>query len=176
MVGSALEPKARASSTLALDPTSLSRMSIVALDELFATLEPASLTELQGRKRGRLLAVAGLDWMPAKARGALLGLATELPIVGGVWRGERFDGEFGANAWLAPGRGLEFARYLVREAPALDGGGVVIRLDYDVATNPVALRGILGELRRLGPGLFLARLYYRWGERAVKLLYFTLES
>lgn len=177
MVGTSLEPKVRASSMLAVDPSSLSRMSIPALDELFAELAPATLGELQGHKRARMLAVAGLDWMPAKARGALLGLATELPFVGGgVWRGESFDGEFGSNAWLLPGRGLEFARYLVREAPALDGCGAVIRLDYDVSTNPAPLRRLVGELRHLAPGLFLVRLYYRWGERAVKVLYFMLES
>src|SRR5690606_22795831 len=145
---------------------------MVELDNLFGELDVASLAELQGRKRGRVLAASGLDWIPGVARSALFGLINELPI----WRGKSFEGEFGANTWLLPGHRLQFARFLVREAPALRGQGTVIRLDYDVAANPAPLRKIVGELRHLGPGLFLARVQYLWGDRVVKILYFTLES
>ncbi|PRQ09553.1 hypothetical protein [Enhygromyxa salina] len=167
-----LQPSARASSLHAVDPASLSRMPIAALDELFAELEPASLAQLQGHKRGRVLAVTGFDWVPGVARSALLGFINQLPI----WRGEVFEGEFGTNAWLLPGHRLEFARYLVREAPALDGSGPVIRLDYDVAANPKPLRRIVGELRILAPGLFLVRMQLMWGTRVVRASYFTLSS
>lgn len=145
---------------------------MVELDLLFAELDPATLGELQGRKRGRVLGLSGLDWVPGVARSTLFGLLNELPI----WRGKSFEGEFGANAWLLASQRLQFARFLVREAPALDGGGMVIRLDYDVAANPAPLRRIVGELRHLGPGLFLARMQYLWGERVLKVLYVTLES
>lgn len=147
-------------------------MSMAELDGLFAELDVASRGELQGRKRGRVLAVSGLDWIPGVARSALFGFLNELPI----WRGKSFEGEFGANAWLLPGHRLQFARFLVREAPALDGRGMVLRLDYDVTANPAPLRKILGELRHLAPGLFLARLQFLWGDRVIKVLYFTLES
>jgi hypothetical protein len=169
---STLQPELRASSLHAVDAASLARMSMTELDGLFAELEPAGLGELQGRKRGRILALSGLDWVPDAARSALFQLLNQLPI----WRGKHFEGEFGANAWLLPGHNLKFARYLVREAPAEDGTGSVIRLDYDVAANPRPLRGIVGELRHLGPGLFLARMQYSLGDRVIKVLYFTLES
>lgn len=147
-------------------------MSMAELDGLFAELDVAALAELQGRKRGRVLAASGLDWIPGVARSAVFGLINELPI----WRGKSFEGEFGANAWLLPGHQLQFARFLVREAPAVDGEGTVLRLDYDVAANPAPLRRILGELRHLAPGLFLARMQFLWGDRVVKVMYFTLES
>lgn len=147
-------------------------MSMAELDALFAELDVASRGELQGRKRGRVLAVSGLDWIPGVARSALFGFLNELPI----WQGKSFEGEFGANAWLLPGHQLQFARFLVREAPAVDGRGMVLRLDYDVTANPAPLRKILGELRHLAPGLFLARMQFMWGDRVVKVLYFTLES
>ncbi|KIG13614.1 hypothetical protein DB30_07822 [Enhygromyxa salina] len=172
MTEHSLQSSARASSLHNLDPASLSRMSTTALDELFTELEPAELAQLQGHKRGRVLAVTGLDWVPAAARSALLGFVNQLPI----WRGEVFEGEFGANAWLLPGSRLEFARYVVREAPALDGSGPVIRLDYDVSANPKPLRRIVGELRYLGPGLFLVRMQLLWGSRVIRASYFTLES
>lgn len=142
------------------------------LDTRFAELPPATLAELQGHKRGRVLAVSGLDWVPGVARSALFALVNELPL----WRGQHFEGEFGSNAWLLPGPGLPFARYLVREAPAVDGSGPTIRLDYDVRANPRPLRRIVGELRQLDEGLFLARTQYLWGERVIKVLYFTLEG
>jgi hypothetical protein len=167
-----LQPAARSHSLDAIDPNSLTRLTIRELDELFADLDSASLGELQGYKRGRVMAVSGFDWVPGIARSSVLRFVNELPI----WRGENFDGEFGANVWLLGGGRLQFARYLVREAPALDGRGPVIRLDYDVAANPRPLRRIVGELRHLGPGLFLARMQYLWGDRVVKILYFTLES
>ena len=167
-----LQPHARPSSLHAVDARSLARMSMGELDGLFADLDVATLGELQGRKRGRVLAVSGLDWVPGVARSAVFGLVNELPI----WRGKSFEGEFGANAWLLGSHRLQFARFLVREAPGLDGDGVVIRLDYDVAANPAPLRRIVGELRHLAPGLFLARMRLMWGDRVVKVLYFTLES
>jgi hypothetical protein len=167
-----LQQQVRASSLHPVDARSLARMTMRELDELFAELDVASHGELQGRKRGRVLAVSGLDWIPGVARSALFGLVNQLPI----WRGKSFEGEFGANVWLLPGHRLQFARFLVREAPALDGAGTVLRLDYDVNANPTPLRRILGELRHLGPGLFLARTQYLWGDRVVKVLYFTLES
>jgi len=119
-----------------------------------------------------VMAVSGFDWVPGIARSTVLRFVNELPI----WRGKSFEGEFGANAWLLGNGRLQFARYLVREAPALDGRGPVIQLDYDVAANPRPLRRIVGELRHLGPGLFLARMQVLWGDRVVKIMYFTLES
>lgn len=155
-----------------LDPDALTRLTIRELDELFAGLDRATLGELQGRKRGRVMAVSGFDWVPGVARSAVLRFVNELPI----WRGTQFEGEFGSNLWLLGGGHLQFGRYVVREAPALDGQGSVIRLDYDVAANPRALRRIVGELRHLGEGVFLVRLQYLWGDRVVKILYFTLEQ
>jgi hypothetical protein len=171
-VTATLQQHVRPSSLHPVDARSLARMSMAELDGLFAELDVASRGELQGRKRGRVLAVSGLDWIPGVARSALFGLINELPI----WRGKSFEGEFGANAWLLSGHHLQFARFLVHEAPALDGPGTVLRLDYDVNANPAPLRRILGELRHLGPGLFLARMQVLWGDRVVKVSYFTLES
>ena len=156
----------------AVDPATLARMSMRALDELFAQLEPAGIEELQGHKRGRLLAVKGFDWMPGIARSLIMALVNRLPI----WSGESFEGEFGTNAWLLPGTRVEFARCLVRRAEVLDGEGEVLQLDYDVAANPKLLREVVGELRELRPGLFLVRTRYRIGARAPKVSYFTLES
>ena len=85
-------------------------------------------------------------------------------------------GERGTNLWgIGPFR-RSFAEFRVETAAALDGSGPCLRLDYDVPENPLPLRGILGELRALGPGLFLGRMHYRAGSGGACLLYFTLEA
>jgi hypothetical protein len=150
----------------AVDPASLGRLSMAELHELFADLELAELSQLQGRKRGHVLAFAGLDWLPAPVRRALLAR--------GPWRGQHVDGEFGSNTWLIDR--LEFAHYVVRTAEAIDGSGPVLRLDYDVAINPKPLRGFIGELRYLAPGLCLARTWYVLGERTLPVSYLLIES
>jgi hypothetical protein len=150
----------------AVDPASLGRLSLSELDELFAELDIAELTQLQGHKRGHVLALGGLDWLPAPVRRALLARAP--------WRGNSVEGEFGSNTWLLDR--LEFAHYVVREAQAIDGSGPVLRLDYDVAINPKPLRGFVGELRYLAPGLCLTRMYYVLGERTLQVSYLLLES
>jgi len=168
-----LTPKPAGRDLHNVDPKALSRMSMAALDELFAELEPAELSAVQGQKRGKLLALRGLDWLPGPARQLLMGLVNRLPI----WSGERFEGEFGTNAWVLPGSRIEFARYLVREREAIDGRGVVLHLDYDVAPNPKLVRDFIGELRELRPGVYLVRTRYRIAnERAPKISYFLLES
>jgi hypothetical protein len=150
----------------AVDPASLGRLALSELDELFAELDVAELAQLQGHKRGHVLALGGLDWLPAAVRRALLAR--------GPWRGNNLEGEFGSNTWLLDR--LEFAHYVVREAEAIDGSGPVLRLDYDVAINPKPLRGFVGELRYLGPGLCLARMWYVLGERTLRVSYLLLES
>lgn len=153
-----------------VDTKALARMSMAALDELFAKLEPAKVGELQGHKRGQLLALRGLDFLPGAARQLLMNVINRLPI----WSGERFEGEFGTNAWILPGSRIEFAHYLVREHESLDDGSPVLRLDYDVAPNPKLLRDLVAELRELKPGVYLARTRYRIAGRAPKVSYFLL--
>lgn len=155
-----------------IDTAALSRMSMSALDELFAALEPAALEHIQGHKRGRIVALRGFDWIPGFARGAAMAILNRVPL----WTGESFEGEFGTNAWLLPSSRIEFARCVVRHAESEDGEGEVLRLDYDVAANPKLLRELVAELRVLRPGTFLVRTRYRFGQRSVKVSYYLLEE
>ena len=147
----------------AVDPGSLAQQSVPALDRLFASLEAPTPEQLSGSWRGSLIAVAGLDWLPGPVRRAVFDRS--------LWEGVSFDGEFGTNTWAL---GRDFARFLAHEAPALDAKGRVIRLDYDVAINPRPLRGLVGELRSLGPGLFLVRMRYRHPRGLVTVSYVVL--
>lgn len=56
-------------------------------------------------------------------------------------------------------------------------GQPALLLDYDVPRNPAVIRPVLGELRVLGPGTYLARMRWRGpGRRVLTILYFALQA
>ncbi|NVB38088.1 hypothetical protein G6O69_09615 [Pseudenhygromyxa sp. WMMC2535] len=166
-----LQADPRAHSLDSEDPSTLARMSMRELDELFAGLQAPPASAFCGHQRGRVIAIFGLDWLPREARALLFKVVAELPL----WRGQDIEGEFGANAWLLPYAGLHFGRFLVREVAGRDGGEV-LRLDYDVAANPRPLRRLSSELRRLDDGLYLVRVQIRLRGDEREFLYVTLKS
>ncbi len=157
----------------AVDARSLAHLSRVALDALFASLPAPAAGECEGELRGVQIDLAGLDRLPGRVRAALLA-----PLRGplGLWRGKRLTADRGVNVWgVGPAR-RSFGRFRIAPAAALDGSGPCLQLDYDVPENPLPMRGILGEVRRLGPGMFLGRMLYRAGSGRTCVLYFTLEA
>lgn len=157
----------------AVDARSLARRSRADLDALFGSLPAPAPSELAGELRGVQIDLAGLDRLPSWLRAGILAV---LRAPAGPWRGKRLAGERGTNVWgIGPVR-RTFAEFRVAPARVVDGAGPCLQLDYDVPENPLPLRGILGELRTLGPGLFLGRTHYRVGSGRICLLYFTLEA
>ncbi len=156
----------------AVDPRSLARLARTDLDRLFATLPAAALDQVQGHLRGSLMGVSGIDRLPLGLRTGLYALL-RTPL--NVWRGKRFEGTRGVNVWGVGDGQLSFAAFTTKVALALDGSGLCVQLDYDVPENPLVLRGIVGEVRSLGPGLFLARMNYRVGSGRTCVLYFSME-
>lgn len=171
----AADPEANAQ-TRTDAPADLRDLRLASLDELdriFAQGSVPSAGELDGAYRGRLLAVAGTDTLPAPLR-LLLDALYGAPAPLMPWLGKRFDttadeGRVGSNIWLTEA-GPHFASYKVRDA----GGACV--LDYDVAPNLPPLRRIRGEVVRLAPGLYLGRMGLRVGTTTPTLLYFALET
>jgi hypothetical protein len=155
----------------AVDAGSLASRSRSQLDALFASL-PAP-TELQGDLRGTQIDLAGLDRVPRAIRSGLLAV---LRTPASPWCGKRLAGSRGTNLWGFGPLRRPFAQFRVATAEALDGSGPCLQLDYDVPENVLPLRAILGELRTLGPGLYLGRMHYRTGSGHSCILYFTLAA
>lgn len=153
-----------------VDARSLSRRTRAELDELFRSLPAPAPAALRGDLHGTQVDFTGLERLPAAIRGGILA-SLRGPL--GLWRGKRLSGERGTNLWAA---GRTFAQFRIATSEAVDGSGPCLQLDYDVPENPLPLRGILGELRTLGPGLYLGRMHYRVGSGRTCLLYFTLEA
>lgn len=156
----------------AVDARSLASRSRAELDAIFAALPAPDLAELRGDLRGSLMGVLGVDRLPSWLRDGIYAVL-RTPL--NVWRTKRFAGDRGVNRWGVGDGQLSFAAYRVKLTVALDGTGPCAQLDYDVDENLLPLRGIIGEVRRLGPGLLLARMNYRAGSAHACVLYFTLE-
>lgn len=156
----------------AVDARSLASRSRTELDAIFAALPAPELSELRGDLRGSLMGVLGLDRLPVWLRDGIYA-ALRTPL--NVWRAKRFAGDRGVNRWGVGTGQWSFAAYRVKLTVALDGTGPCAQLDYDVDENLLPMRGIVGEVRRLGPGLLLARMNYRAGSAYACVLYFTLE-
>ncbi len=108
------------------------------------------------------MAAVALDPLPAPLRRAALDLVAGLS----PWRGKHFGAGRGSNRW-GP---LDLRRVHFRAALAERAGALV--MDYDVDENPSIFKGMRGDLRCLGPGLYLGRM--SWAGAAV--LFFTLEA
>lgn len=147
----------------------LFRLSQAELDQLFDTLAPVAITELNGSFRGHLMGVSGLDLLPRVLRSWLYALL-QTPL--NPWRGKCFANGEGSNLWLSVKGQVRFAHYVI----ARDAASGQEFLNYDVAANWNPLRGIRGEARWLNDSVVLARMNYRTANKTVRVLYFTLEA
>lgn len=149
----------------------LSRLRCGQLQSVYReALLPERLSALNGRPRGRLLAVAHFD------RGPLLRLVS---LAAGSrffpWEGKNFESTgkktgIGRNRVNLLMRDYEWFGFKTRvEKSALDGKSCV-RLDYGLAENPWPVNRLRDELREVSPGLYLGpTLFQARGEH--RLLY-----
>jgi hypothetical protein len=96
----------------------------------------------------------------------------------GSWLGKTFDAKTatGRNR-MKSGEGVEL-RYPFR---TWVGRGIadpvqVIKIDYDIAGNPMWLRRILDEIVQVGPNHFLGKVHVRWGAVHLTAGYFELRK
>lgn len=140
------------------------------LAELFATLAPVSAEEMAGEWIGEMAGVIGLERLPRPVRKLVHSL---LP----GWQGKRFEGSGGANIWGTRARNTDWLRNRIEpiEHSPVDGRAS-LWLDYDVPENPVALRAIRGELRRLDSTVVLGRMSWQTRAKLHCVLYFPLRQ
>ncbi len=168
-----MEPVRKDSGREAPGAEALGYMTQPQLQQLFRSLRAPQPDELDGAYRGRLLTTAGMNLLPSVVKAPLLEML-QGPYM--PWRGKRFEKGKGANYWLKDQGGWDLFEYDTLIAPALDGSGDVFQLDYDVESNPRPARRIVGEVRKVSDGLYLARMNYKLPVRSPELLYFTLEK
>lgn len=152
----------------------LSRMSFDQLERLYREGSvPSDLAALDGRPRGRLLAVRNTGRGPlARALRTVTGLRA-FPWAGKVFRATSKDHGEGRNR-LRLGAESELVPFeTCFEESVLDGRRCIV-LDYDLKANPAPARRIRDELRRVGDGLYMGPMFLKTGKRPRMMLWWAV--
>lgn len=118
-------------------------------------LLPDRLSALNGRPRGRLLAVSYLDRGPLRALASLVAGSRFFP-----WDGKSFSSTgkktgAGRNRLHVLNRHYEWFSFKTRVEKSLLDGKPCVRLDYGLGENPWPINKLRDELREVSPGLFM---------------------
>jgi hypothetical protein len=174
-------PRASASKRTggSLDLDQLAARSFEDLEAMYrGAPEPTDLRGVDGRPRGRMLAVRSIS--NGVLGGAIRKFAGSRSF---VWDGKTFSshdalhGE-GINRVQVPGvlgRQQLFPFATRIEASAIDGRKAIV-LDYDLDQNPGMIRRIHDEIREVEPGLYLGPAMWKGASGKVTVLWFALDT
>lgn len=137
----------------------LVRMSEQELDRIYR--QGGAATVPSGKIRGTALVRPGSRWNRPLAKAAR-------PL----WQGKVFDGDGGGaiNRFF----GMRVIRGEVYQGESWFDGGPALILDYQRTSRLYA--PYRDEIRQIGPGLYLGRMYERTEPRPTQTLYFVLED
>lgn len=154
----------------------LKARSLEELEALYRELpEPEGVKSLDGKPKGEMLAVTGLDWKPVSS---LLRAFGDSPVF--PWLGKGFDPRSevlgsGNNRLNLLGFKPELFDFKTKlDHSVLDNRGCVL-LDYDVEANPLPIRHIRDELREVAPGLWFGPAMAVVGDHHYPVLWFAVD-
>ncbi len=158
-----------------LDLDALARLDVGALGELYARASrPTSVSGLEGRPRGRMLAVRSLDGRRRGGTIRSLAAARWFPWGGKSFTGTGASGR-GSNRVHLGGR-HELFPFHTSVRPSVIDGEPCVMLDYDLPDNPGFIRAIHDEVREVEPGLYLGPAMWKGAEGPVLVLWFALDT
>ncbi len=164
------------STTAGYDLDSLAAMSSAELDRLYRSAkQPADLAGVNGKPKGRMLAVDSVDQtllMAGISRFAAMGVFP--------WDGKTFSYSGGSE-----GRGINRVKLLVtqmdwfpfvtRIQPSAIDGKPCIYLDYEQPENPALIGKIHDEIREVSPGVFLGPAMWKRESGPLLILWFAVD-
>lgn len=137
---------------------------------------PDDLTELDGRPKGRMLAVRGAEGGPVGWLLRALARHPRFPWDGKSFFAEREDEGRGVNRIDLFVRRFEWFPFATRVEPSVVDGAPCVHLDYASANNPWPIARIRDELREVAPGLYLGPALWTAGDgAATHLLWFAVD-
>lgn len=159
-----------------VDMELLSRMSSAELDALYrAAKAPTTLSELNGKPKGRMLAlVSPLD------RGVPFGILERFAASSAFpWDGKSFDAVPNATTGSGINRAVllgDIFRFVTFIGPSVVDGQPALILDYDQPDNPGFIRKIHDELRQVGPQLYLGPAMWKSASGPKLVLHFAIQT
>lgn len=159
-----------------MDLDALAKMDLQALHVSYEGGDVPTLEELDGRLPGMLLAPA----VRGAGEGVALAVARALARSRAMlWKGKSFrptsqTSAEGFNLLVSLESDQKIAPFHARVGTSRHDGRDAIELDYDRPDNPLPLRAMVDELRRVAPGVYLGQAWLRLGGSAHLLFYFAL--
>ncbi|MEW5945830.1 MAG: hypothetical protein AB1742_06490 [bacterium] len=156
----------------------LQEMELDRLDEIFSKAQAPDPEQLRGTFRGLALASPVHDYVP-KALRKVWALYASSPLF--MWKGKEFEMDEeqnclgGRNLFVSLNSPIKLFKFTTRTEPSEYDSGDCLVLDYDLDKNPLPIRKVRDELRRVNPNLYLGRGNLMIGEEPRFAFYFTLE-
>ena len=148
-------PSAKSETPLSLED--LAALDAQALNELYRRAGTPTVADLDGKLRGRMLAVPSLKGRPVVE--LLKHFAADGPM---PWQGKTFkshgDGR-GEGINRVFGNRANWYRFNTFVGPSRAGQFDAVHLDYDIEGNPFFVRPVKDEVRAIAPGLWLGIAY-----------------
>lgn len=136
---------------------------------------PDDLTQLDGRPKGRMLAVRGAERGPLGWLLRALARQPHFPWDGkSFWPDDEIEGR-GTNRVDLFFRRFEWFPFATRIEPSALDGAPCVYLDYASPKNPWFIAKIRDELREVAPGLYLGPAMWKRSGGAAHLLWFALD-
>ncbi len=159
-----------------IDMELLGRMSSKELDALYrASPAPLTLSELNGKPKGRMLAI-----VPPLDRGMGFGLLERFSASSAFpWDGKSFEAAERASHGSGVNRAVllgDIFRFVTFIAPSVVDGRPALILDYDQPDNPGFIRKIHDELRQVGPNLYLGPAMWKSAAGPKLVLHFAIQT
>lgn len=159
-----------------MDLDALARMDLNALTAAYEGGDVPTVEELDGRLPGVLLAPA----VRGPGEGMALAVARALARSRAMlWKGKSFrptspTSAEGFNLLVSLESDQKVAPFHARVAASRHDGRDAVELDYDRPDNPLPLRAMVDEVRRVAPSVYLGQAWLRLGASAHLLFYFAL--
>lgn len=148
------------------------------LEEIYSGASAPTVEEISGKYRATILAGAAHDYLPSPLKKAWSMFASS-PIM--PWKGLEFepggmDDELGGkNLLVSVDKPVKMFPFVGRVEPSELDGADCIALDYDVGGNPIGIRQLRDEVRKVNSFLFLCRSTILLRGEQSFLLYFCME-
>ena len=156
----------------------LVEMEMDELDDIFTNAEAPAVGDMEGTYSGLPLAGIAHEYLPPPLKKAFA-LYAGSPLF--LWKGKEFEATSdenegkGTNLLISLNSPLRLFSFTTRIEPSEFDDKDCLVFDYDSSKNPVFIRIIKDELRRVNSMLYLGRVYVKIRDESKFALYFCLE-
>lgn len=161
-----------------LTSENLIELNLKELDNIFSKSKIPDEEELEGIYKGTVLATTGSDYLPSLVK-KIFTLYKESFLL--PWKGKEFkkcdEGQIkGKNILISLEVPIKLFLFEIRVKKSDFDGKDCLLLNYDNRSNPLLIRQMVDELRKVNSNLYLGRCYIKFLNYLQFVNYFSLEK